>query len=157
MRVVCRDLTNFGRSGQILVKIRQNRLNKQKRDKLVNHWSYELRKARNWTEISILERQKLSFAEKRGDSKILKRLRINPWNWRWNPLPTMLVGLVNRSGADGIWRLWNLSYGCNWRKKIVTTKFVPWFCRDNSQLFCLGTVVGMSCIYKNIQQIHYQE
>ena len=78
MRVLCRDLTNFGRSGQILVKIRQNRLNKQKRDKLVNHWSYELRKARNWTEISLLERQKLSFAEKRGDSKILKRLRINP-------------------------------------------------------------------------------
>ena len=47
VRVVCRDLTNFGRSRQILVKIRQNRLNKQKCDKLVNHWSYELGKARN--------------------------------------------------------------------------------------------------------------
>ena len=125
VRVVCRDLTNFGRSRQILVKIRQNRLNKQKCDKLVNHWSYELGKARNWTEISLLERQKLSFAAKFGDSKILKRQRINPWNWRWNPLATMLAGLVNRSGADGIWRLWNLSCGCNWRKKNCHDKICP--------------------------------
>ena len=31
--------------------------------------------------------KKLSLAAKRGESKILKRLRINPGNYRWNPLP----------------------------------------------------------------------
>ena len=34
--------------------------------------------------IRLLERQKLSFAAKLGDSKILKRLKVNPGNWRWN-------------------------------------------------------------------------
>ena len=42
----------------------------------------------------------MSFAAKLGDSKILKRLTINPGNWRWNPLATMLAGLMSRSGAD---------------------------------------------------------
>ena len=70
------------------VKIWQSRLNKQNRGTLVNHLSYRIRQACNWTEVSLLERQKLSFAAKLRDSKVLKRLRINPGNWRWNPLAT---------------------------------------------------------------------
>ena len=45
----------------------------------------------------------MSFVAKFGDSKILKRLRINTVDWRWNSVPkTILAGLMNRSGADGI-------------------------------------------------------
>ena len=57
-RMVCRDSINFGRSRQILklahrrrkfsrVKIWQDRLNKQNRDKLVNHLSHTLRQECN--------------------------------------------------------------------------------------------------------------
>ena len=45
----------------------------------------------------------MTFVAKFEDSKILKRLRINPVDWRWNSVPkTILAGLLNRSGADGI-------------------------------------------------------
>ena len=45
----------------------------------------------------------MSFVAKFGDSKILKRLRINTVDWRWNSVPkTLLAGLMNRSDADGI-------------------------------------------------------
>ena len=116
-RMVFRDLMNFGQSRQILklahrrpkfsqVKTWQDQVNKQNRDKLVNHLSCKLRQESDWTEINLLDRQKLSFAAKFGDSKILKGLRINPGSWRWNPLATMLAGLINRSGTNGIWRFW---------------------------------------------------
>ena len=111
----------------------KNRLQKQRRDRLFNHLSYKLRQACYWTEISLLERQKLSFAAKLGNSKILKRLSINPGNWRWNPL-------ANYAG-------WSYEQMRRWRnftalkffmrmhqtkQKFVRTKFVLWFCRDNS-------------------------
>ena len=67
-------------------KTGQNRLTKQNRNKLDNQLLQKLWPARNWTEISLPERQKLFFVAKIWDSKILKRLRINPENWRWNPL-----------------------------------------------------------------------
>ena len=41
----------------------------------------------------------MSFVAKLRDCKILTQLRINPGNWRWNPLATMLASLMNRSGA----------------------------------------------------------
>ena len=37
--------------------------------------------------------------------KNYKKAQDNPENCRWNPLETMLDGLMNRSGADGFWRL----------------------------------------------------
>ena len=49
-----------------------------------------------WTEFSLLERQKLSFSAKLGDFKILMGLRINPGNWRWNALATLLASLMDR-------------------------------------------------------------
>ena len=144
--MVGRDSANFSRGGQIfkrtadkisfgpvLKKKWKNRLHKQKRDRLVNHLSYKLRQACYWTEISLLERQKLSFAAKLGNSKILKRHSINPGNWRWNPL-------ANYAG-------WSYEQIRRWRnftalkffmrmhqtkQKFVRTKFVLWFCRDNS-------------------------
>ena len=52
-----------------------------------------------------IERHKLSFVAKLGNSKILKRLRINPVSWRWNPLTIMPADHMNRSGADATWRI----------------------------------------------------
>ena len=102
--------TNFQmHRGQNLSQVKNwwNRINKQNHDKLVNHLLYKLQQACDWTEINSLGRQKLSFAAKLRDSKILKQPRINPGSWRWNPLATMLAVPMNRSGANGIWRLWN--------------------------------------------------
>ena len=62
-------------------KTGQNRLNKQNCDKLDNHLSEKLRPACNWTEISLLERRKLSSVAQLGDSNMLKLLRINPEIW----------------------------------------------------------------------------
>ena len=79
------------------VKIRQNRpINKT----TMNRWQsfvVKPRQACNLTVISLLERQKLSFAAKLGD-----RLYNLKKNCDWNPSATMLSGLMNRSGADGI-------------------------------------------------------
>ena len=112
--MIRRDLTNFGRSKQTFrrtadknlsrVKIWQNRLIKQNRDKLVNHLSYKLRQTCNWTEISLRERQKLPLLQNSGIPKMFKQLRINPGNRRWNSLATMPAGPMNCLGADGIWR-----------------------------------------------------
>ena len=48
----------------------------------------------------------MSLAAKLGHPKILKRLRINLVNWKWNPLATMLAGheqikrIFNADAAD---------------------------------------------------------
>ena len=44
----------------------------------------------------MLQRQKLSFSAKLGDSKVLIGLGINPGNWGWNPLATLLASLMDR-------------------------------------------------------------
>ena len=38
----------------------------------------------------------MSFSAKQGDSKVFIGLGINPGNWRWNPLATLLVSLMER-------------------------------------------------------------
>ena len=73
------------------VKIMQNRLNKQSREKLVNRLSYK-----PW---QTWRKAKIFFCCLTRGSEI--------GNWKWNPSATMLAGLMNRSDADGIWRLRN--------------------------------------------------
>ena len=79
------------------VKIRQNRLIDKTTINRCQSYVVKPRQACNLTVISLLERQKLSFAAKLGD-----RLYNLKKHWKWNPSATMLAGLMNRSGADGI-------------------------------------------------------
>ena len=51
--------------------------------------SLKIRQACNWTEMSLLERQEMSFDAKLGDFKVLKRHRTNLGNWMWNPLANL--------------------------------------------------------------------
>ena len=63
-----------------------------------------------WTEISLLERQKLYFLAKLWDSKILKQLWINRANWMWNPLANYVGQSYEQIRHWGNLRKKNLSF-----------------------------------------------
>ena len=95
--------------------------------------SYKLRQACNWTDISLPERQKLSFLQL-GDSKILKRLRIilkiaggTLWKLSWPVLWTDQA-LTDFGGFEIFVRMQQT------KRKFFMTKFVLWFGRDNFSL-----------------------
>ena len=63
-----------------------------------------------WTEISLLDRQKLYFLAKLWDSKILKQLWINRANWMWNPLTNYVGQSYEQIRHWGNLRKKNLSF-----------------------------------------------
>ena len=89
-------------------------------------------------DISELEtKAKIVFAAKLWDSKTFEQLRINPGNWRWNPLPNYAGwSNINRSDAGRIWQIWNFLTDATAETKIFLDKICFLFCQENSCFVC---------------------
>ena len=66
----------------------------------------------------------MSFVVKLGDSIILKRLRINPGNWRWNTLANYSKGLITDQVLTEFDGFENFHANATDEKKYVMTNFI---------------------------------
>ena len=89
-------------------------------------------------DISELEtKAKIVFAAKLWDSKTFEQLRINPGNWRWNPLPNYAGWSYEHIRC---WQdLTNLKFSntdATAETKIFLDKICFLFCQENSCFVC---------------------